>query len=104
MGIAEKVKGLFKKKDKGANAEEAPQGKAAAAPKARADEFKGEGQVYKALKFAADKIDGKVAAGKIDDKRADMFMAQLKDIEGSQDPEDQKIIFIGQVIGGIASA
>lgn len=104
MGIAEKVKGLFKKKEKGAKAEGAPAGKAAAAPKARAGEFEGEGQVYKSLKFAADRIDDKVASGKIDDKRAGMFMAQLKDIEGGQEPDDQKLIEIGQVIGGIASA
>ena len=105
MGIAEKIKGLFKKKTEEPKAKtKAAAAPAPAAPKSRADEFKGEGKAYDALRFGAAKIDEKVAAGRIDDKRADMFMAQLKGCEAADEPEDVKLIGIGQVIGSIASA
>lgn len=99
MGLWAKIKGIFSKKDAGSKD---------AAPKkakgARAAQFAGEGKVADALKYAAGKIDARVEGGFIDDKRGDMFMAQLKDIEASDAAEDAKLIQISQVIGGIINA
>jgi len=109
MGIVDKIKGLFKKKQDAPQAMNVSVGSAAAAsapaaPVSRAGEFKGEGKIYDALRYGAAKIDDKVAAGKIDDKRASMFMAQLKACEAETTPDDVKMIGIGQVIGAISSA
>lgn len=103
MGIIDKIKGLFKKKapaDKAA----APAKKAKGAAAKRSAQFAGEGKVADALRYAADKIDVQVAAGKYDDKRGDMFVAQLKDVEASTADDDAKLIQISQIIGGIISA
>ena len=107
MGFMDKIKGLFKKKDKGekpAKEAKAAPAKAKAAPAkaaARADEFKGEGKVADALRNGANKIDARVAAGLIDEKRADMIMAGLKAVEASDAPEDAKLIDIAQTIGSL---
>ena len=70
----------------------------------RANEFKGEGRVPNALRFGARVIDAKVESGKIDQTKAASFMAKLKDCEAADEPEEQKIIGIGQVIGAISAA
>ena len=81
MGFIDKLKNAFKKKNKGeaaaAPAEKASKGAAPAAK--RSAEFKAEGSVGNALRFAADKIDAKVEAG-MDVKKADLFMGVLKAI------------------------
>lgn len=104
MGFTDKLKGLFKKKDK---APAAKKEKAAAGKESGADrslEFKGDDKVSESLRFAARKIDEREAAGKIDDKRAEMFMGQLKAIQASDASEDAKETQISQVIGGIIKA
>ena len=109
MGFMDKIKGLFKKKDKGekpAKEAKAAPAKAKAAPAkaaARADEFKGEGKVADALRFAAAKIDAKVADGSMPENKVGIFMGALKAVEAEDAPEDVKIIEIGQIIGGIVS-
>lgn len=101
MGFMDKLKALFKKKgDSGAKDAAAPKKKASS----RAAMFNGQGKVADALKYAAEKIDAKIAAGGFDDKRGDMFVAQLKDIEASDASEDVKLTQISQVIGGIINA
>ena len=104
MGFIEKLKNAFKKKNKGeaaaAPAEKASKGAAPAAK--RSAEFKAEGKVGDALRFAADKIDAKVEAG-MDVKKADLFMGALKGIEADGADEDAKLIAISQVIGGIVN-
>ena len=105
MGFMDKLKNIFKKKDKGEKpAKEAKPAKAAAAPAAaasRADEFKGEGKVADALRYAAKKIDERVAAGRMDEKKAAIFMGGLKAAEASDAPDDAKLIEISQVLGGV---
>ncbi|MFA5452472.1 MAG: hypothetical protein WC248_02710 [Candidatus Methanomethylophilaceae archaeon] len=95
MGIMDKIKGVFNKKDK------APGVKKVKSVGGRAAQFNGSGKVAESLKFAAAKIDVQVAAKKYDDKRADMFMAQLKGVEASGATEDAKLVQISQIIGGI---
>ena len=95
MGIMEKIKGAFSKKDK------APSVKKAKSAEGRAAQFSGSGKVADALRFAAAKIDTEVAAKKYDKKRADMFMAQLKGVESSTAAEDAKLVQISQIIGEI---
>ena len=65
MGFIDKLKNAFKKKNKGegAAAEPAAAKKAKGAPAKRAAQFTAEGKVGDALRFAAEKIDAKVAAG-----------------------------------------
>ena len=104
MGFIDKLKNAFKKKNKGeagAAPAKAKEGKAAAAGN-RAAEFKGEGKVGNALRFAAGKIDAKVEAG-MDVKKADLFMSVLKGIEADGADEDAKLIAISQTIGGIVN-
>jgi hypothetical protein len=102
MGIMDKIKGMFNKKDKGAKTDGAKKPKAkASASGNRAAQFKGTGKVGDALRFAATKVDAQVAAKKYGDKRADMFMAQLKGVEASDAADDVKIVQISQIIGGI---
>ena len=104
MGFMDKLKNIFKKKDKGEKpAKAAEPAKAAAAPAAasRADEFKGEGKVGDALRYAAKKIDERVAAGMMDEKKAAIFMGGLKAAEASDAPDDAKLIEISQVLGGV---
>ncbi len=107
MGFMDKLKNIFKKKDKADKpaAEKAakPAKAKAAAPAAasRVDEFKGEGKVADALRNGAKKIDDRVAAGLIDEKRANMIMAGLKAVEASEGAEDAKLIEIAQVIGSL---
>ena len=100
MGFMDKLKALFKK-EKGSSASAAPAKGKAAAPAKRADEFKGEGKVADALRYGANKIDTKVADGSLDEKKAALFLAQLKDCEASDADEDTKLVMIGQVIGAI---
>ena len=71
---------------------------------ARADEFKGEGSVANALRYGAGLIDTKLAAGKITSVTANLMMGNLKACEASDEPDEQKLINISQVIGLIASA
>ena len=99
----EKIKGLFKKEKDAKAASPAKKTEAAKEAEAakRADEFKGEGKVGDALRYGANKIDAQVAAGNIDDKKAALFMAQLKDCEAAQVDDDAKLVQIGQVIGAI---
>ena len=102
MGFIEKLKNAFKKKDKGEGAKE-PAAAKKKGPAKRAAQFAGEGKVADALRFAAEKIDAKVAAG-MPEKRADMFMASLKAVEADSADEDAKLIAISQIIGGIVNA
>ncbi len=95
MGLMDKLKALFKKSDKKAAAP------ASGGTKATAAQFKGEGKVPDALRYAANKIDAQVKAGKFDDKRASTFVAQLRECEASDQTEDEKLVQIGQVIGAI---
>ena len=105
MGFMDKLKNLFKKKS-------APQqkcdcgcqGKKGASGKCYADEFKGDGDVAKALCYAAAKVDDKIKAGKISESAANIYIARLKEIQASGDSDDSKIIQISQVIGGIINA
>lgn len=91
----DKIKGAFNKKEKGPGVERVK------SPEGRAVQFEGIGKVADALRFAADKIDTEVAAKKYDDKRANMFMAQLKGVESSTVDEDAKLVQISQIIGEI---
>ncbi|MBO4552170.1 MAG: hypothetical protein J5673_03110 [Candidatus Methanomethylophilaceae archaeon] len=106
MGFIEKLKNAFKKKNK---AEAAPAAaepaakKTKGAPAKRAAQFAGEGKVPNALRYAADKIDAKVAAG-MPEAKAEMFMGALKAAEASAADEDAKLIEISQIIGGIVVA
>ncbi len=92
MGLMNKIKAAFGGKKSGASKPKA--GKTAA-------QFKATGKVGDALKYAGNKIDAQVAAGKFDEKKAAMFVASLKDIEASSASDDDKLIQIGQVIGAI---
>lgn len=95
MGIVDKIKNAFKKKEKGEN-------KAAAAkPAGRASNFKGEGKVPDALRVAAAKIDAQVAAAKYSDARGNAFLGQLKAVEASSASDDDKLVTISQIMGGI---
>lgn len=95
MGIVDKIKGAFNKKEKEPGVERVK------SPEGRAAQFEGIGKVADSLRFAADKIDTEVAANKYDNKRADMFMAQLKGVESSTVDEDAKLVQISQIIGEI---
>ena len=107
MGFMDKLKNIFKKKDKGekpakeAKAAKADKAAPAKAAGSRADEFKGEGKVPDALRFAAKTIDERVAAGQMDEKKAAIFMGGLKAAEASDAPDDAKLIEISQVLGGV---
>jgi hypothetical protein len=104
MGFMDKLKNIFKKKDKAdkpAAEKAAKPAKAAPAAASRVNEFKGEGKVADALRNGAKKIDERVAAGLIDEKRANMIMAGLKAVEASDGAEDAKLIEIAQVIGSL---
>lgn len=101
MGFMDKLKGLFKKKNKDKAADASKKSKAAAKSVAT---FSGEGKVADALRYAASKIDAKLAAGAFDEKRAEAFVGMLKAVEASADPEDSKLIQISQIIGGIINA
>ena len=104
MGFIDKLKSLFKKKDDkvvekkacgcgcGAKKEDAPV--------SFASQFKADSAVGKALVYAAEALDKKVAAG-LSEKQANLYLANLKAIEGSADSEDVKLVGIGQVIGQI---
>ncbi|NLN72292.1 MAG: hypothetical protein GX137_05850 [Thermoplasmatales archaeon] len=95
MGIVDKIKNAFKKKEK-------DDGKAEAAePVSRASNFKGEGKVPDALRVAAAKIDAQVAAGKYNDARGNALLEQLKGVEASSSSEEDKLVNISQIIGGI---
>ena len=95
MGLMDKLKSLFKKSDKKGAAPGNGETKAVAV------QFKGEGRVPDALRYAANKIDAQVKAGKFDNKRASMFVAQLRECEASEQSEDEKLVQIGQIIGAI---
>ncbi len=95
MGLMDKLKSLFKKGDKKGTAP------GSCGTKSTAVQFKGEGKVPDALRYAANKIDAQVKAGKFDDKRASAFVAQLRDCEASDQTEDEKLVQIGQIIGAI---
>ncbi len=108
MGFMDKLKNIFKKKDKAdkpAAEKAAKPAKAEAAPApaaaSRVDEFKGEGKVADALRFAAKRIDERVAAGLMTEKSAAIFMGGLKAAEASDAPEEAKLIEISQVLGGL---
>lgn len=105
MGIVDKIKGAFKKKDKDASAT-VKKGKESCGCGCgcRAAKFSGSGEVAHALKFAAEKIDAKVEAGKLKDARADAFVGQLKAVEASDAAEDAKLVQISQIIGAINDA
>ena len=94
MGRKE-LKSLFKKGDK---KDAAPK---LNGTKMEAVQFKGEGRVPDALRYAANKLDAQVKAGKFDDKRASAFIAQLRECEASSLSDDEKLVQIGQIIGAI---
>ena len=105
MGLIDKIKALFSGKKKDAKAA-SPAGEKkekakAGAPAKMVDQFKGEGKVADALRYGAAKIDAKLADGTLDEKKAALFMAQLKDCEAAQVDDDAKLVSIGQVIGAI---
>ena len=95
MGLMDKLKSLFKKSDK---KDAAPK---LNGTKMEAVQFKGEGRVPDALRYAANKLDAQVKAGKFDDKRASAFIAQLRECEASSLSDDEKLVQIGQIIGAI---
>ena len=104
MGFIEKLKNAFKKKDKGEAKAAKPKAAAKAAPAAKmVDQFKGEGKVADALRFAAAKIDAKMEAG-MSEKTAEIFFGGLKAIEADSADDDAKLVAISQVIGGIVNA
>ena len=104
MVFMEKLKSIFKKKDKVVEKKECGcgcGGKAKAAePASYASQFSGDSAVAKALIHAAEALDKKVAAGLAVNK-ANLYLANLKAIEASADSDDDKLIGIGQVIGQI---
>lgn len=106
MGLMDKLKNLFKKKE--AHASGCSCGcegkKKGAAPKGYAAEFTGSDNVSKSLNCAASKIDAKLADGKLSESAAKIFYARLKDIQASGDSEESKLIQISQTIGGIINA
>lgn len=97
MGIGEKLKGLFKKKEKSGDGGKKKEVKVA--KKASLD-FSGD-SLAKELTYAAEKINAQVEAGKITPARADQFKTQLMGIKGSGVPDDQRRIQISRVIGGV---
>ncbi|MBO7410044.1 MAG: hypothetical protein J6Y18_01385 [Candidatus Methanomethylophilaceae archaeon] len=104
MGFKDKLKNIFKKKEK-ADEPAAPKAKPAeaapaAAPAAPAVEFKSQGQVGDALKFAADKVQQRLEAGQLSEIRANILIGGLKDIDASDAPDDAKLISISQTLGG----
>lgn len=105
MGFIEKLKNAFKKKDKGEVKEAKPKAEAKkAAPAGKmVDQFKGEGKVADALRFAAAKIDLKMEAG-MSEKTAAIFMGGLKAVEADTADDDAKLVAISQIIGGIVNA
>ena len=107
MGIIDKIKGIFSKKDK---KQKAPKEKCdcgcegkKASSKSYASEFNGADDVSKSLKFAAEKIDFKVGAG-MPVAVADSFLARLKEVESSDADAESKKVQISQLIGGIIRA
>jgi hypothetical protein len=76
----------------------------ASAPKSRADQVNlGNSKLAKAMKYAADKIDSKVAMGKMSEKDADIFMGKVMAYAPSVGKdEDAVMISIGRLIGAIA--
>ena len=104
MGFMEKLKSAFKKKDKKEKPAKAEKpAEATAAAGTRASQFKGEGEVANALRFAASKIDEKMEKG-MSETSANIFMGNLKEVEASADPDDAKMVAISQIIGGIINA
>lgn len=103
MGLIDKIKALFgcKKKDAKAASPAKEKKVEAKATAKMVDQFKGEGKVADALRFGAAKIDAKLADGTLDEKRAAIFMANLKDCEAAQIDDDAKLVSISQVIGAI---
>lgn len=96
MGLMDKIKGVFKKKDKGEK-------KAAPAKKGAAKvsmDFSG-CSIEKELNYAAAKIDEAVAAGKLTEARGDAFRTQLIAIKESGASDDDRRIQVSRVIGGI---
>jgi hypothetical protein len=76
----------------------------ASAPKCKADQVNlGNSKLAKAMKYAAEKIDSKVAAGKMSEKDADIFMGKVMNYAPSVGKdEDAVMISIGRLIGAIA--
>lgn len=90
--------------------EKAPVAKKAAAPKASgksraASVNLGDSDLAKAIKYGAEKIDAKVAAGKITDAEGDAYMARIMayaDQVGKD--EDAALVGVSQILGAVASA
>lgn len=93
VGLMDKLKSLFGKGGK----------------KQRADmeglkpsvQFKGEGKVGDALRYAVNKLEAQVKAGKFSEKEEMTFITQLRACEASEASDDEKLIEIGQIIGAI---
>ena len=103
MGIIDKLKAFFKKKDAKPVTKKACScgcGGKVAAPASYASQFSGDSAVAKALIHAGEALDKKVAGG-LAEAKAKLFFDNLKAIEGSSDADDVKLIGIGQVIGQI---
>lgn len=100
MGFFEKLKNIFKKKD----AMENILVTATDLPVKRSAQFVGDGPVFDALRYGADKIDRMVETGAIKPSRADAFIDMLKAIEAEQASDDVKLIEISQTIGGIINS
>lgn len=102
MGFMDKLKALFSKKNEGTPAvkKECGCGCGDAKSASYAAMFSGDSKVAKALIHAGHALDTKVAAG-LPENKAKLFLDNLKAIEASADPEDVKLVGIGQVIGQI---
>ncbi len=92
VGVFDKIKSLF---GKGKKPSANTNGIKPAA------QFKGEGRVGDALRYAVNKLEAQVKAGKFTEKEEMTFIAQLRACEVSEASEDEKLIEIGQIIGAI---
>lgn len=106
MGFLEKLKNIFKKKGAAEDAPVTMTGsvKQKDSPVKRSAQFVGDGAVYDALRYGADKIDRMVEDGTIKPGRADAFIGMLKAIEAEQASDGVKLIEISQTIGGIINS
>lgn len=107
MYVFDGTSGTAVKKEK---KEKAPVAKKAAAPKASgksraASVNLGDSELAKAIKYGAEKIDEKVAAGKITDAEGDAYMARIMAYAGKVGKdEDNALVNVSQILGAVAKA
>lgn len=97
-----KFKKIFKKEDIKTTATESTKQKES--PVRRYTRFIGDGPVFDALRYGADKFNQMVEAGAIRLSRAKAFIGVLKSIEVEQVSDDVKLAEISQTIGGIINS